>query len=76
MVDMDNITRDDVIAMFKSDAWEDNAMAVVASLYLGLLDDEVCGLVGGFSGSNLPVPFDRTVGDVVEEYMSAVEDAR
>ena len=67
MTDIDKLTREDVVSMLESDKWQDNAIAVIAVIHHEYFDDEVIDLVKSFSGSDAPVPFDRSLGDLVEE---------
>ena len=70
---IETMSRQDVIARLQSSDWTDNVLAVLAAQRNGYFDEEVSGLVSRYRGSAAPVPFDRCLGDIVDEYLATRE---
>lgn len=68
---IETMSRQDVISMLQSSDRMDNVLAVSAALRDGYFDEEVSELVSGYVGSDVPVPFDRNLGDIADEYLAA-----
>ena len=73
MVDIDKVSREEAISLLGSDKWQENVIAVAAVLHHGYFDEEAIGLVKSFAGSDIPVPSDRKLGDLVDECLEKAE---
>ena len=71
--DVNEIDRDEAILLLKSEKRMENVAGVYASLYHRFFDDEVRDLVTSFSDSDYPVPCDRNLSHLVDEYLDAAE---